>query len=219
MYRQLPNNDGSAAIGSAVTQFTHSVISSTALLGPADNDIKLHDLFHSYHTRVRISELAMSSMVVSGLKLAAFAAAQNSSARLASESQGSSEPVIASRTQQGPILDALAQASVLGAFYRQATDWITHSTSGNVKFRDALCAIVKTTMLGHWRGTGLEVMQMSGFKIMFGHMPQIEVGYLCLNSGGIPLLNHAQAFMRQLMIYEGDRFKPSCGQSTCRLST
>ena len=110
----------------------------------------------------------MAAMVAPALKMAAYIGAKYSMRRMVDGGiRGQRVPIIAFRTQQLPILHSLAQGFVLEAFYRRATEWITDIPVENMNLRNAICTIVKATMIGHWRRTGITIVDRCGAQGMF----------------------------------------------------
>lgn len=89
-------------------------------------------------------------------------------------------PILSFRTQQTPILHALAQGFVLDAFYQQATEWFSKLSPKDVNQRNSIAAIVKATMIGHWRRTGCNLADRCGAQGMFdcNQILPLEVGSL-----------------------------------------
>lgn len=73
------------------------------------------------------------------------------------------------RTQQLPILHSLAQGFVLEAFYNSATTWFSDTPHEDWKTRSAVSTILKAVMIGHWRRTGVNVIDRCGAQGMFDH--------------------------------------------------
>lgn len=122
-------------------------------------------------------------MIAPALKLAAFIGAKYSMRRTVAGPSGRPMPLMSFRTQQLPILHALAQGFALEAFYRRATVWFTAAPVEDVNFRNAISAIVKATMVGHWRRTGITVADRCGAQGTFDYnqlMP-MEVRMYCLD--------------------------------------
>ncbi|EKM52531.1 uncharacterized protein PHACADRAFT_198586 [Phanerochaete carnosa HHB-10118-sp] len=69
----------------------------------------------------------------------------------------------------GFILHSLAQGFVLEALYRRTAAWVSATPVENVNFRNAICAIVKATMIGHWRRTGVNVADRCSAQEIFDY--------------------------------------------------
>ncbi|KAI0634238.1 acyl-CoA oxidase [Trametes polyzona] len=167
--QELPTRTGSKAIGHALTYFDHVTLPAEALLGPLEHP-PLHPREHFLRTlwRVGIGSLSLAAVVAPGLKMAAYVGARYSLRRTVdSGARGRRVPIMSFRTQQLPILHALAQGFVLEAFFWRATGWLEGIPVENIHLRNAICAIVKATMIGHWRRTGITIVDRCGAQGMF----------------------------------------------------
>ncbi|KAI0372497.1 acyl-CoA oxidase [Pilatotrama ljubarskyi] len=172
--RELPTRTGSKAIGHALTYFDHVTLPAEALLGPIEHPaVHPRDFFLRTLWRVGIGSLSLAAMVAPGLKMAAYIGATYSLRRTVESGarRGERVPIISFRTQQLPILHALAQGFVLEAFFWRATAWLADAVPVEEKIylRNAICTIVKATMIGHWRRTGITIVDRCGAQGMFDH--------------------------------------------------
>lgn len=166
--RELPTRTGSKAIGHALTYFDHVPLPREALLGELDPKLHPREYFLRTLWRVGIGSLSLTAVVAPGLKMAAYIGARYSLRRTVdSGARGVRVPIMSFRTQQLPILHALAQGFVLEAFFRRAAGWLTDTPMENINLRNAICAIVKATMIGHWRRTGVTIVDRCGAQGMF----------------------------------------------------
>ena len=119
--------------------------------------------------RVGIGSLSLAALVVPALKMAAYIGANYSVRRKVGSGTAGDQrvPIMSFQTQQLPILHALAQGFVLDAFYRRTTAWLTEIPLDNMSLRNAISAIVKATMTGHWRRTGITIVDRCGAQGMF----------------------------------------------------
>ncbi|KAL1948493.1 hypothetical protein VTO73DRAFT_12568 [Trametes versicolor] len=166
--QELPTRTGSKAIGHALTYFDHVPLPREALLGELDPKLHPREYFLRTLWRVSIGSLSLTAVVAPGLKMAAYIGARYSLRRTVdSGARGKRVPIMSFRTQQLPILHALAQGFVLEAFFRRAAGWLTDTPVENINLRNAICAIVKATMIGHWRRTGITIVDRCGAQGMF----------------------------------------------------
>ncbi|EKM52307.1 uncharacterized protein PHACADRAFT_164229 [Phanerochaete carnosa HHB-10118-sp] len=193
MARELPTRSGSKAIGHALTYFDHVILPPSALLGEIDLKEHPRNFFLKTLWRVSIGSLSLSATVVPGLKIAAFIAAKYSAGRCVAGPTGSPISLISFRTQQLPILHSLAQGFALEALYRRATAWVSAMTPvEDINLRNAICAIVKATMIGHWRRTGVTVADRCGAQGTFDYnqlMPmEMELRGVAISEGDVLVL-------------------------------
>ncbi|KAI0827408.1 acyl-CoA oxidase [Trametes gibbosa] len=168
--RELPTRTGSKAFGHALTYFDHVTLPPDALLGDVDAKTNPRDHFLRMLWRVGIGSLSLAAVVVPGLKMAAYIGARYSLRRTVDGgARGKRVPIMSFRTQQLPILHALAQGFVLEAFFWRATAWLEYVPVEDINLRNAICAIVKATMIGHWRRTGITIVDRCGAQGMFDY--------------------------------------------------
>ncbi|KAI0735596.1 acyl-CoA oxidase [Earliella scabrosa] len=167
--RELPTRTGSKAIGHALIYFDHVILPFDALLGEVEQMTHARHHFLRMIWRVGIGSLSLAALVVPALKMAAYIGANYSVRRKVGSGTAGDQrvPIMSFQTQQLPILHALAQGFVLDAFYRRTTAWLTEISLDNMSLRNAISAIVKATMTGHWRRTGITIVDRCGAQGMF----------------------------------------------------
>jgi hypothetical protein len=119
--RLLPRRTGSKPLDHCITTFDHLRLPSTALLGTIE-DARVD--FHETIQRVHVGTLALTTTLIPILKRAAYIAAKYSLRRRVGGSydgRAAPKPILSFRTQQRPILFALAQVTVWEAY----ADWST----------------------------------------------------------------------------------------------
>ncbi|KAJ6497912.1 acyl-CoA oxidase [Mycena vulgaris] len=116
----LPPRGNSAPVNHCLTTFDRVILPSSALLGDMDiaGPPRLH--FLSSIWRVAVGTLALTSIAIPCLEIASHIALRYSLRRVVQANDGSRIPIFSFRTQQIPILTAIAQAFVLRAFHQQA---------------------------------------------------------------------------------------------------
>jgi alkylation response protein AidB-like acyl-CoA dehydrogenase len=114
--RALPPRTGAHPIDHALTYFDHVQLPSSALLGSLEKPPNEREQFFSTIQRVSVGTLFLSSVAIPILKLSVFNAAQFSLRRSVMGHDGSPMAVMKFRTQQLPILHAIAQYHVLQAY-------------------------------------------------------------------------------------------------------
>uniref|UniRef100_A0A0W0G6J1 Acyl-CoA dehydrogenase NM domain-like protein n=1 Tax=Moniliophthora roreri TaxID=221103 RepID=A0A0W0G6J1_MONRR len=165
--RELPTRSGSKAVGHAITSFEHVIVPATSLLGEIKDARPAKVQFFDSIWRVSIGSMSLAGMVAPGLKMAAYIAAKYSQRRKVTNLDGTLVPILSFRTQQLPILHALAQGFVLNAFYERACSWVSECHQKDCSLRIAIATIVKATMVGHWRRTGCIIADRCGAQSTF----------------------------------------------------
>jgi acyl-CoA oxidase len=118
--RILPPRAGSRPIDHALTYFNHVSLPSTALLGSLDRPQNMRQNFLQVIWRVGVGSIALSTLTVPAIKVAAYISGKYSLRRTVTGHDGKPMPIIKFRTQQLPILHALAQSQVLEAYVKEA---------------------------------------------------------------------------------------------------
>ena len=166
-HRELPTRVGTRAFGHAITTFDHVRVPFSALLGSIEKASDEREHFMKTIWRVSVGTLCLTSTAIAALKVSVYVTATYSKRRSITGPKAQQIPVITFRTQQAPILHALAQGYVLDAFYQQATEWFTSTPQEDLSRRNAIAAIFKATVLGHWRRTGCTLADRCGAQDMF----------------------------------------------------
>ncbi|KZT19609.1 acyl-CoA oxidase [Neolentinus lepideus HHB14362 ss-1] len=166
---ELPTRCGSKPVGHALTYFDHVHLPPAALLG--DLNIPKDPRKHFLRTiwRVGIGSISLTAVVISGLKIAACIVAMYSSRRLIGGVGGHTVPIIMFRTQQIPILHALAQAFVLQALYEELTRRISLLHADDCDLRNALATVFKVVAIQNWRRTIPLLADRCGAQGLFEH--------------------------------------------------
>lgn len=140
----LPKRAGAPAIDHAVTIFNHKILPEEALLGTLEKSEDPVTHFSSIIHRASIGTLSISTVNVPCLKLCTYIAAKYSNRRHVTGPNGSQIPILKYRTQQRPILHALAQSFVWEAAAKYAANIFTTSKDTAVQSTTAIvfkCAI------------------------------------------------------------------------------
>jgi acyl-CoA oxidase len=123
--RLLPPRAGSRPIDHAVTYFDHVLLPSTALLGKLDRPHDMRQNFLQAIWRVGVGYLALSTVSIPVLKISTYIAGKYSLRRTVTGPDGKPMPIISFRTQQLPILHAIAETRVLEAYAKEAITFFT----------------------------------------------------------------------------------------------
>ncbi|KAJ5591626.1 acyl-CoA dehydrogenase/oxidase [Penicillium hispanicum] len=118
---KLPHRPGTRPIDHSVTGFYHVKLPSSALLGSLEKPKDTQAHFLSIIRRVTVGTLSLSTVMLPILKRAVYVAGTYSISRHINGKDGKPIPIIHFRTQQRPVLHALAQIAVLEAYMADAT--------------------------------------------------------------------------------------------------
>ncbi|KAF8576069.1 acyl-CoA dehydrogenase NM domain-like protein [Ramaria rubella] len=118
--RILPPRAGAGTLDHALTTFKHVRLPRSALLGSMDKPESMRTQFMRTIDRVAVGSLSISLATIPGLRLASYVAGMYSLRRTVGQPDGTRQPIISFRTQQKPVLLALAQTYCLEAFVRDA---------------------------------------------------------------------------------------------------
>ncbi|EJD04373.1 uncharacterized protein FOMMEDRAFT_19615 [Fomitiporia mediterranea MF3/22] len=146
--RLAPPRDDSDPLNHSLTTFTHVRLLSTALLGPLSKPASLREQFLSSIWRVTVGSLVISSDAIPSLRIAAYTVGRYSLRRKVQGSLSAPAPIMQFRTQQAPIVLALAEAYVLDAL-RQWAIPIFLDDSLDIDVRRAISAVSKVLLLTH----------------------------------------------------------------------
>ncbi|CAG8304578.1 unnamed protein product [Penicillium salamii] len=119
--RVLPRRTGSKMVDHSITMFNHVHLPRSSLLGSIEPPSNDRQNFLSVISRISVGTLAISMAMIPILKRCAFVAGKYSLRRHIRGPTGSQIPIITFRTQQAPILHALASIAVFEAW---ATDCV-----------------------------------------------------------------------------------------------
>ncbi|KZV96956.1 hypothetical protein EXIGLDRAFT_732030 [Exidia glandulosa HHB12029] len=120
--RQLPERAGAAPLGHSLTWFNHVRLHSSACLGSTDEPKSKKQAFQTSIWRVVVGSLSLGSLAVPMIGVSAYILARYSQRRTVYASDtGKLVPIISFRTQQIPILRALARTFVIQAFFQRKT--------------------------------------------------------------------------------------------------
>ncbi|KAG1789208.1 uncharacterized protein HD556DRAFT_826251 [Suillus plorans] len=144
----LPPRGGSVPVNHALTSFNHVRLPPSALLGYLDKSNKIHRDFTSSIWRVAVGSLALGSIAIPNLQVASYIAARYFQRRHVISVYGHPLPIISYRTQQLPLLHAIAQAFVLRTLYKWAIERFMDKNL-DVRVRHGIAACCKAVMLQH----------------------------------------------------------------------
>ncbi|KAF8575833.1 acyl-CoA dehydrogenase NM domain-like protein [Ramaria rubella] len=141
--RILPPRAGAGTLDHALTTFKHVRLPRSALLGSMDKPESMRTQFMRTIDRVAVGSLSISLATIPGLRLASYVAGMYSLRRTVGQPDGTRQPIISFRTQQRPVLLALAQTYCLEAFGLEAIRMFG-DPSLDIRVRDAVAACFKS---------------------------------------------------------------------------
>ncbi|KAG2076276.1 acyl-CoA dehydrogenase NM domain-like protein [Suillus decipiens] len=162
----LPPRGGSTPINHALTSFNHVRLPPSALLGDLDKSNRMHrDFMHSIW-RVAVGSLALGSIAIPDLQMASYIAARYFQRRHVTDVHGNPVPIISYRTQQLPLLHAIAQAFVLRALYKMAIKQFMDKNL-DVRVRHGVAACCKAVMVQHAQFANFALSERLGAQGLF----------------------------------------------------
>ncbi|KAG1900135.1 acyl-CoA dehydrogenase NM domain-like protein [Suillus fuscotomentosus] len=166
MQMLLPPRGGSSPVNHALTSFHHVRLPPSALLGDLTKSDTIHRDFMSSIWRVMVGSLALSSLAIPYLQVGSFVAARYFQRRHVTSLQGNPMPIISYRTQQLPLLHAIAQAFVLRALHKWAVEQFMDQ-SIDVRVRHGIAACCKAVMLQHAQVANYALSERLGAQGLF----------------------------------------------------
>ncbi|KAE8165760.1 hypothetical protein BDV40DRAFT_285961 [Aspergillus tamarii] len=116
----LPGRAGSKPLDHCITSFKHVRLPHSALLGSLDAPRDPQKSFRSAIRRVYIGTLSLSTVLISALKRSVYVAGKYSFRRYIWGPSHRPRPIIAFRTQQRPIVHALAQIAIFDPYAQES---------------------------------------------------------------------------------------------------
>ncbi|KAJ5924134.1 acyl-CoA oxidase [Penicillium verhagenii] len=157
----LPSITGGKMLDHSLTSFQHVRLPAEAMLGDLAMPSNMRDQYLSAINRLGNGALALSLWIIPFLKCATFVVGKYSQSRTVQQGmRGGRVPIISFRTQQLPILHALAQIAVMEAF----ADWITDLYSTDVSLHPAA-----KDGLGNGQGSLANLIERSGAQGVYPH--------------------------------------------------
>lgn len=168
--RALPMRSGTASkpLDHSITTFNHVRLSPKALLGPMSKPTDGRDDFLQHIWRVSVGTLSVSILGVSVLKIGTHVAALYSQRRTAASPNGRRRvPILFFSTQQRPILDAWAYATVLEPYARWTVKQFMDPRHSR-QVRHAFATAFKATIARATRVMN-ELAERCGWQGLFGY--------------------------------------------------
>ncbi|TDL17007.1 acyl-CoA dehydrogenase NM domain-like protein [Rickenella mellea] len=185
--RVLPTRAGCRPVDHALTTFNHVRLQHTALLGKLEKPIDPRLHFFKCTWRATVGSLSHSALAVPAVAVSTHIAARYSMRRAITGPNGQPFAIWNFRTQQIPILHALAQAYVMKAHALGAIQ-LFKDTEIDMRTRMGIVASVKAVMIQHTQSSLFALAERCGANGLYEHNQIIA----------------AQLEMRGVSIAEGD---------------
>lgn len=152
----------------AITSFDNVHLSATAVLGSLEKPESMRNNFFHQIGRIAPGTLAMSMIIIPALRIVTFIAGRYSLRRTVGVANKERMPIIGFRTQQMPILYALAQLAVMRVFADQCIEWFK-DTNFRPKVRHGFGVILKTVFIQMAQRSIPELVERCGAQGLFQH--------------------------------------------------
>jgi len=164
--RLLPPRGGSSPVNHALTIFNHVCLPPSALLGDLGKSNRMHRDFMSSLWRVAVGSLAISSIAIPDLQISSYIAARYFQRRHVTGVNGNPVPILSYRTQQLPLLHAIAQAFVLKALYKWGIEQFMDKNL-EIRVRHGVAACCKAVMVQHAQLANCALSERMGAQGLF----------------------------------------------------
>ncbi len=159
--RYLSQRGGNTPLTHSITYFDHVRIPAYSLLGKFTGPVNHRQSFFEAISRVPYGTIALSSLAVPALQIMSTICARYSMRRTVFSNEEIQKPILSFRTQQVPILTALAQAYVMRALFDASIKLFTDA-SLDFRVRHAIATATKSVMVCHTQKAALELGERCG---------------------------------------------------------
>ncbi|KAF7357181.1 Acyl-CoA dehydrogenase NM domain-like protein [Mycena sanguinolenta] len=166
--RMLPGRVGAGPLGHSITWFDHIKLAPWACLGPLSKPNNFKVAFRAAIWRIGVGGLVLGAMGIPCVGVSAFILARYSMRRHVINA-GKVIPIIDFRTQQIPILHALAQSFVMQAFMRTSTLKMYTDFTVDTRVRAGIAAAAKVMMMIHIQESCTQLSDRAGAQGLYGH--------------------------------------------------
>ncbi|KAJ7346356.1 hypothetical protein DFH08DRAFT_701232, partial [Mycena albidolilacea] len=175
--RMIPERVGAGPIGHSITWFDHIKLAPWACLGPLTKPKDPKAAFRATVWRLSIGGLAIGALAVPSVGISAYILGRYSLRRhVINPDTGEAMPIIDCRTQQIPILHALAQLSVMQAFMNGSSTLKTFTDfTADGPVRAGIAAAAKTAMMMHAQESCTQLSERLGARGLYGHNQIINI--------------------------------------------
>lgn len=162
----------------AITSFDQVSLPATALLGSLEKPANMREHFFSTIWRIPIGTLAMSLIMIPALKCVSYIVGKYSLRRTVHGLDNTRIPIITFRTQQLPILHALAQLSVMEPFAKHIIS-LFKDTSLKSEVRHGYAVILKAVFLQYAQRSIPQLVERCGAQGLFQHNQICDADVSC----------------------------------------
>ncbi|KAJ7822923.1 acyl-CoA dehydrogenase NM domain-like protein [Mycena leptocephala] len=162
----LPPRGGSHPLNHSLTYFDKVRLPPGALLGSPSKPKDPRLAFFASIFRVAVGTLALGSQGLSALQIGTHITYHYSRRRTVTDNEGRVQPIMTFRTQQTPIVTALAHSYVMKALYQVATQ-VFSQPGTDWSIRHGIATILKVVMINHAQSSLLELAERCGAQGLF----------------------------------------------------
>jgi acyl-CoA oxidase len=152
----------------AITSFDNVALPRASVLGSLDRPASMRDNFFHQISRIAPGTLAMSMIMIPALKIVTYITGKYSLRRTVGVANKERIPIICFRTQQMPILHALAQLAVMTPFANKCIEWFK-DTSFKPQVREGFAVILKAVFIQMAQRSIPEMVERCGAQGLFQH--------------------------------------------------
>ena len=187
LFRVLPTRTGTKPLDHALTRFNHVCLPSHALMGSLQKPADFCTNFLKSIRRVSIGTLALSCLAVPLMATVPYVVAQYSRRRTVLGHDGKPQSLWSFRTQQLPVVHAIAQYWVLKAYAEEAISLFKDLSLGP-SVQHGIATALKAVMIQHSQASLYRLSERCGAQGLYTHTQilQTQVMFL-LNYATWPL--------------------------------
>lgn len=136
------------------------------MLGSIEKPADPRTAFFRNISRVAVGTIALGSLGIPTLQVAAYIGARYSLRRTVFDNEGKQKPIMSFRTQKIPILNALAQSFVMQALHHSAVATFRDQAL-DFRVRHAVASILKVVMVEHCQTAQIAIGDRCGAQGLF----------------------------------------------------
>ncbi|KAJ6454137.1 acyl-CoA dehydrogenase NM domain-like protein [Mycena sanguinolenta] len=192
--RLIPERAGAGPLGHSITWFDHIKLAPWACLGSLRKPKTARAAFQAAIWRISIGALALGALAVPSVGVSAYIVGRYSLRRhVISPNTAEAMPIIEFRTQQIPIVHALAQSFVMQAFMNGSSTLKAFTGfTVDAEVRAGITAAAKTVMMMHVQESCTQLSDRLDAHGLYGHNQiiniQLEMRGACIAEGDILVL-------------------------------
>ncbi|KAJ7866256.1 acyl-CoA dehydrogenase NM domain-like protein [Mycena olivaceomarginata] len=175
--RVMPRRAGESPVGHSITWFDHIKLAPWACLGSLTRPKNPKAAFLAALWRVSVGGLAIGAVSVPAIGVSAYILGRYSLRRhVINPNTGEAMPIIDFRTQQIPILHALAQSFVMQAFMNGSSTLKTFTDfTVGAPVRAGIAAAARAAMMMHSQESCTQLSDRLGVRGLYGHNQIINI--------------------------------------------